>query len=60
MQTIVKYVADAANFRRLAALEKNPEVKAQLEKQAADYMKLATVRAKKIGVPPPKILDEIR
>jgi hypothetical protein len=59
MQTILKYVADAVNFRHLAAIEKNPEAKARLETQATDYMKLATDRANKIGVPPPKIPDEI-
>jgi hypothetical protein len=60
MQIILKYVADAVNFRHLAALEKNPEAKARLEKQAAAYLKLATDRAKKIGVPPPKIPDDIK
>jgi hypothetical protein len=44
MQIILKYVADAVNFRHLAALEKNPEAKARLEKQAAAYLKLATDR----------------
>jgi hypothetical protein len=59
MQIILKYVADAVNFRHLAAIEKDPEAKARLEKQAAAYMNLATDRANKIGVPPPKIPDEI-
>ena len=58
MQIILKYVADAVNFRHLAVLEKNPEAKARLETQAAAYLKLASDRAKKIGVPPPKIPDD--
>lgn len=57
MQTILKYVANAVNFRHLAALEKNPEAKARLENQAAAYMRLATDRAQKLGMPPPKMPD---
>jgi hypothetical protein len=42
----------------LAALEKNPEAKARLEKQAAAYLKMAKDRADKLGFPPPKMPDE--
>ena len=59
MEIILKYVADAENFRHLAALEKNPEVKANLEKQAAAYMKRARDRANKIGVPPPEMPSDV-
>jgi hypothetical protein len=37
----------------MAAEEKNPELKAQLERQAAAYRKLAAERAKKLGLQPP-------
>jgi hypothetical protein len=37
----------------MAASEKNPELKAQLEKQAAAYRKLAGERANKLGLQPP-------
>ncbi len=38
---------------KMAADEKNPELKAQLERQAAAYRKLAAERAKKLGLQPP-------
>jgi hypothetical protein len=54
MKLIVEYVADAVKFEHLAALERNPELRAALEKQAASYRKLAEERARKLGVPPPE------
>jgi len=54
MKLVAEYVAEAVKFEHLAATEKNPEFKAQLEKQAADYRKLAAERAKKLGVPLPE------
>ena len=49
--------SDQARFgytvERMAADEKNPELKAQLERQAAAYRKLAAERAKKLGLQPP-------
>jgi hypothetical protein len=38
----------------VAAREKDPGVRAQLEKQATDYRKLATARAKALGMEPPE------
>lgn len=58
MKLVTEYLADAAKFKRLAASEQSPEVKAQLEKQAAAYFKLAKDRAKKLGVPLPPDLDD--
>ncbi len=50
---IAEYIEHAIKFEHLAALERNPEVRAKLEEQAAAYRKLAENRAKQIGVPPP-------
>jgi hypothetical protein len=55
MKLIAEYVADAVKFKQLAELEKNPEVKALLEKQAAAYRHLAEKRAKDRGIPPSEI-----
>jgi hypothetical protein len=53
MKLVAEYVADAVKFRHMAALEKNPEVKARLEEQAAAYRTLAAQRAKAMGILPP-------
>ena len=45
MKLVAEYLADALKFERLASHEKNPDVKAQLEKQAAAYRRLAEKRA---------------
>ena len=50
---IAEYLERALQFERMAADEKNPELKAQLEKQARSYRKLAADRAKKLGMQPP-------
>ena len=49
MQTIAEYLEHALQFERLAAEEINAKVKAEFEKQALAYRKLATERAKKLG-----------
>ncbi len=54
MKWIAEYIEHAIRFEHLAALERNPEVRAKLEKQAVAYRKLAEDRAKQIGVPPPE------
>jgi hypothetical protein len=53
MKLATEHLADAAKFDELAALEQNPQVREQLQKQAAAYRKLAENRAKQIGVPLP-------
>jgi hypothetical protein len=53
VKMIAEYLEHALQFERMAAREKNPELKAQLEKQAAAYRKLAGERADKLGLPPP-------
>jgi hypothetical protein len=57
MKMIAEYVEHAHRFEQLAVLENNPELKATLEKQAAAYRKLATERAKKLGIEPPKKVE---
>ena len=41
MKLIAEYLADAIKFERLAAMEKNPDARAMLEKPAAAYRHLA-------------------
>jgi hypothetical protein len=53
MKLLTEYLEHALSFERLAAEENNPELKAQFEKQAAAYRKLAAERAEKYGLPPP-------
>jgi hypothetical protein len=53
MKLVTEYLADAARFDQLAALEQDPEVREQLEKQAAAYRALAEKRAKQAGLPLP-------
>jgi len=57
MKMIAEYVEHALQFERLAAHEKDPKLKADLEKQATAYRKLAADRAKQLGIEPPKGLD---
>jgi hypothetical protein len=55
MKTIAEYREDALKFERLAADEQNPELKAQFEKQAVTYRKLASKRERALGLPPPPL-----
>jgi hypothetical protein len=57
VKMIAEYLEHALAFERLAANENNPSLKGDFEKQAAAYRKLASERAKKLGLPepPPKI-----
>ena len=50
MKMIAEYLEHALQFERLAAEEPNPDLRAQLEKQAAAYRKLAAERTKKLGL----------
>jgi hypothetical protein len=50
---IAEYLDYAIQFERMAADETNPAVRAQFEKQAAAYRKLASERAAKLGLPEP-------
>jgi len=53
VKLVTEYLEQAVHFERLAADEKEPKLKADLEKQAAAYHKLAAARAKQFGVPLP-------
>jgi hypothetical protein len=56
MKMLAEYVENAHKFERMAASEKDPKLKAEFEKQAAAYRKLAMQRAEKHGlqIPPPQ------
>ena len=53
MKMLAEYLEKALTFERLAADEKDAALKANLEKQAAAYRKLAAERAKKYKLPTP-------
>jgi hypothetical protein len=50
-----EYLENARQFERLAADETNPVIKAQFEKQAEAYRKLAERRAEFLRAVKPKI-----
>ena len=53
MKMVAEYLEHALAFERMAADEPKPEIKAQFEKQAAAYRRLAEGRAEKIEPPSP-------
>jgi len=53
MKMVAEYLEHALDFERMAADEQNPELKADFEKQAANYRTLAAERVKKLGLEPP-------
>jgi hypothetical protein len=54
MKMIAEYLEHAVQFELLARTEENPKLKAELEKQAAAYRKLAAERSKQLGLKPPQ------
>jgi hypothetical protein len=55
MKMLAEYLESAIKFERLAAEETDAALKAELEKQAIAYRKLAEKRAKKYNLElPPK------
>ena len=56
MKLVSEYLADALKFERLAAEEKNEDLKLPLLQQAAAYRNLAEKRATELGKP----LDQSR
>jgi hypothetical protein len=58
MKLMTDYLLEVVKFERMAQEASTPELKAALEKQAADYRKLAVKRANEIGVPPPDIPEQ--
>ena len=55
MKHLSEYLEHALSFERMAAQEKDPEVREQFEKQADAYRKLAAERAARYGLPPPSL-----
>jgi hypothetical protein len=53
MKMLAEYLEHALSFERMAAEENDPKLKADFEKQAAAYRKLATARAKELGLDTP-------
>lgn len=51
---LAEYLEHALEFERMAAREQNPDTRAQLEKQAQAYRKLAISRARALGMEPPE------
>jgi hypothetical protein len=49
MKMIAEYLDNATKFERMAARERDPKLKAELESQAVAYRKLAEQRARKYG-----------
>lgn len=50
VKMLAEYQEHALEFERMAAIETDSQVRAQLEKLAAAYRKLATERAKLLGI----------
>jgi hypothetical protein len=53
VKMIAEYLEHAFQFERMTANEKNAELEAQLQNQAAAYRKLAAERANKLALRPP-------
>jgi len=49
MKMVAEYVEHALSFERMAANEKDPELRAAFENQAAAYRQLAKERAENLG-----------
>jgi hypothetical protein len=54
MNVIEEYRENALAFERLAAVEIDPMLKDDFEKQAVAFRKLAAERAKRLGLGPPE------
>ncbi len=53
MELVLRYLENAVRLRDLAAVETDPKVRANLEKQSQAYRKLAEQRAKERDLPMP-------
>ena len=51
---VEEYLENALAFEQLAAVEINPTLKDEFEKQAVAFRKLAAERAKRLGSGPPE------
>ncbi len=50
MKMLAEYLENAVKFETMAAHESDPKLKADFERQAAAYRKLAEKRAKEYGL----------
>jgi hypothetical protein len=53
MKMVAEYIEHAIRFEQMAAQEKDLKLRAEFEKQALAYRKLARDRAEKYGFPEP-------
>jgi hypothetical protein len=53
MKMLAEYLETAIKFEQMAARETDPKLKAEFERQAASYRKLAEKRAKEYGLKMP-------
>jgi hypothetical protein len=53
MKMLAEYLENAVQFEQMAADEKDPKLKAEFERQAVSYRKLAEKRAKEYGLKMP-------
>jgi hypothetical protein len=53
LDLLTQYIDHALTFERMADAEPNPAFKADLERQACAYRRLAAKRARRLGLPLP-------
>jgi len=53
IDALMHHLERAIAFKRFAANETDPDLKADLERQATAYRRLAAMRAEGMGLPPP-------
>jgi hypothetical protein len=58
MQLLSQYIEHALIFERLADAEMNQKLRADFERQAQAYRRLAAQRAKKLGLPMPSAPEQ--
>jgi len=54
MKVVEEYLENALAFEQLAAVQINPTLKDEFEKQAVAFRKLAAERTKRLGLGPPE------
>ena len=54
MKVVEEYLENALAFEQLAAVEINPTLKDEFEKQVVAFRKLAAERTKRLGLGPPE------
>jgi len=54
MKMLAEYLEKAISFEQMAATEEDAKLRAELEKQALAYRKLAAERARRLKAPEPR------